>query len=71
MINDFYISILTGWSILLSFWIGVLLFIFIRKPEKSKFTRGLAIKSLSFFIFGYLLIIIFIRPDSFFTKNFL
>ena len=71
MIYDFYISILTGWSILFFFWIGVLLFIFLRKPPKSKFTKGLTIKSLVIFIFGYLLIIIFARPDSFFIKNFL
>ena len=54
--NDFYYAFLTGWTFMLIFWIIILLFIFIRKPPKSRLTLKLALNSFVIFIAGYLLI---------------
>jgi hypothetical protein len=56
---DFYYALLIGWNILLIFWIIILLFIFLRKPPKSKLTIQLIIKSVMVFGFGYLVLIFF------------
>tara|TARA_B100001013_G_C24336617_1_gene334797 strand:+ start:114 stop:293 length:180 start_codon:yes stop_codon:yes gene_type:complete len=59
MNNDFFIAILTGWIILSIFWFGTILFIFIRKPTKSKLNIKIIIGSLVFFLAGFLFLIIF------------
>ena len=59
MTSDFYFAILVGWSILFFFWIFIVLFILIRKPQKSKLSRKLVINSFLAFILFYLLIFIF------------
>jgi hypothetical protein len=53
---DFYYATITGWSILLFFWILILLFVYWRKPPKSKLTFSMAFKSILIFAIGYTLI---------------
>ena len=57
---DFYYAFLTGWSILFIFWATILIFIFLRKPLKSRLTLKLTVQSLIFFILGYVIIISFL-----------
>lgn len=59
MTIDFYYALLTGLSILLIFWITIIVFIFLRNPPKSKLTKKLSIISLLVFLLGYIIIIIF------------
>ncbi len=47
---DFYYAFLTGWAILLLFWSTIVLFIYLRKPPKSKLTKSFVIKSYMFFL---------------------
>jgi hypothetical protein len=56
---DFYYALLVGWSLLAFFWLISMLFIFIRKPPKSRLTLKMAIKSLMIFLLGYLVINLF------------
>ena len=56
---DFFYAFTLGWSILLFFWIIILLFVFIRKPPNSKLTLKLTISSLLVFLLGYLFIYLF------------
>jgi len=56
---DFLYALVTGWSILLLFWLIILIFIFIRKPPKAKLTLRIAINSLVFFIIGYVILFVF------------
>ena len=56
---DFFYAFITGWAILFFFWMATLLFIFIRKPPKSKLSLSLAVKSIVFFISIFLIIFIF------------
>ena len=56
---DFYYAILTGWSILLFFWTIILLFVYFRKPLKSKLILKLVVQSLILFCLGYIVIFIF------------
>ena len=56
---DFLYALVTGWSILLLFWLIILIFIFIRKPPKAKLTLRIVINSLVFFIIGYVILFIF------------
>ena len=56
---DFYYAFLTGWSFLCFFWFLTLLFIFLRKPPKSKLTVKITLFSLLIFVLGYLTIIFF------------
>ena len=58
MNDDFYYAIIIGWSILALFWLGSLLFIFIRKPLNSRLTYEVSFFSLVFFVVGYCLIFI-------------
>ena len=54
---DFYYAIITGWSILLFFWILILLFVFWRKPPESKLTFSMTFKSFVIFAIGYTIIL--------------
>ena len=56
---DFLYALVTGWSILLLFWLIILIFIFIRKPPKTKLTLRIVINSLVFFIIGYVILFVF------------
>ena len=56
---DFFIAILTGWIILSIFWFGTILFIFIRKPKKSKLNKKIIIGSFVIFLAGFLFLIWF------------
>ena len=53
-------SLIVGLSTLLIFWLIIVMFIFLRKPEKSKLTMKLFLKSLMLFILIYLIIIVFV-----------
>ncbi len=55
---DFLYALVTGWSILLLFWLIILIFIFIRKPPKAKLTLRIVINSLVFFIIGYVILFV-------------
>ena len=57
---DFYYAIITGWSILLVFWITILLFVYWRKPPKSKLTVKMTLISILIFVSVYM-IILFLR----------
>ncbi len=54
MNEDFLSAILFGWIILFSFWIFVLIFIYLRKPKNSKLTLSFTIKSLIIFAIGFI-----------------
>ncbi len=56
---DFLYALVTGWSILLLFWLIILIFISIRKPPKAKLTLRIVINSLVFFIIGYVILFVF------------
>ena len=56
---DFLYALVTGWSILLLFWLIILIFILIRKQPKAKLTLRIVINSLVFFIIGYVILFIF------------
>jgi hypothetical protein len=53
---DFYYAIIIGWSILLIFWITILLFVYWRKPPKSKLTIKMTLRSILLFLIGYVII---------------
>ena len=53
---DFYYAIIIGWSILLVFWITILLFVYWRKPLKSKLTIKMTLRSILLFLIGYVII---------------
>ena len=57
MTKDFLYAYFIGWFVLFVFWLIVLIFIFIRKPIKSKLTMKLTFISLLAFgiIFLFLL----------------
>ena len=59
MLDDFFYALIIGWTFMLIFWIVTLLFIFIRKPPKSKLSIKLALKSFVIFIMGYFFIFFF------------
>ncbi len=65
MNEDFYIAFLTGWLILFIFWFFILIFIYIRKPLKSKLTNKIVLYSIVVFFFILLLLYVFFSPDSF------
>ena len=65
MIVDFLYSINLGLFILFFFWLVVLVFVFLRKPNKIKLIRKLFIISFLIFLFLFSLISYFIRSDSF------
>ena len=49
-VTIYFGSFLTGWAILLLFWSTIVFFIYLRKPPKSKLTKGFVIKSYLFFL---------------------
>ena len=55
---DFLYALVTGWSILLLFWLIILIFVFIRKPPRAKLTKRIVINSLVLFITGYVILFI-------------
>ena len=65
MNEDFYIAFLTGWFILFIFWLFILIFIYVRKPLKSKLTNKIILYSILVFFFILLLLYVFGSPDSF------
>ena len=65
MDKDFYYAIIAGWSILFLFWLFTLLFIYLRKPPKSKLSLKLFIKSIIVFIVILSTIYFFKVIDSF------
>jgi len=56
---DFFYALIIGWTFLTVFWLITILFIFIRKPPKSKLTLKLTIISIMIFLLGYLFIHLF------------
>ena len=65
MINDFLYAAIIGWLILFLFWSIILIFIYLRKPPKSKLTKKFTTQSL--ILFGAVLVILyfFLKVDSF------
>ena len=59
MTTDFFYAFITGLSFLLLFWSITLIFIFFRKPPKSKLSMKLTLWSLFPFMLSYLVIFIF------------
>ena len=53
---DFYYATIIGWSILVIFWITILLFVHWRKPPKSKLTIKMTLRSILLFLIGYVII---------------
>ncbi len=66
MSEDFYYALTTGWIILLVFWLTIIIFVYIRKPPKSKLTKKTIYKSVFFFIILFLIINFLYAYDSFF-----
>ncbi len=56
---DFFYAFITGWVILLIFWLTVIVFILLRKPPKSKLTNKIIFLSLIFFLVIFLILIFF------------
>ena len=65
MINDFLHASMIGLLILFIFWLLILVFIYLRKPPKSKLTKKLTIQSLFVFGFGFGAIYVLLNIDSF------
>ena len=65
MINDFLHASMIGLLILFIFWLLILVFIYLRKPPKSKLTKKLAIQSLFVFGLGFGAIYVLLNIDSF------
>ena len=64
MNNAFLVAIFIGLLILLIFWITALIFIFYRKPPNSKLTKRVVPRSLSLFVFAFLLFALLSFVDS-------
>ena len=64
MNKDFFYAFISGWTILLIFWLVILIFIYLRKPIGSKLTAKLVIQSLLLF-FLIFLVFVFLIIDSF------
>ena len=60
MTEDFFYALMTGWVILLLFWLTIIIFILIRKPPKSKLTFSIILKSLAIFL-GLLIVIYLLK----------
>lgn len=56
---DFYVAILTGWSILLIFWMITILFLFIRNPQKTNLIKKINFQVLLVFFIGFVLTFLF------------
>jgi len=65
MKDDFIFAFFVGWLILAIFWFGTLLFIYVRKPPKSKLTKKLTIQSAIAFLLVFLFLCIIMASDSF------
>ena len=66
MNNDFYVALLSGWSILFVFWTIVILFVYFRNPPNSRLSKRFYYSYLNFFLILLILILIFRNTDSFF-----
>ena len=65
MNEDFFIAFLTGWFILFIFWLFIVVFIYVRKPLKSKLSNNLILYTFGIFLFIFAILYFFARPDSF------
>ncbi len=65
MNNDFYIALISGWSILFIFWSIVILFVFVRKPPNSRLSNNVLFRSYAIFFILLFLILVFHKFDSF------
>ncbi len=65
MVNDFLHAAIIGWLILFIFWSVILIFIFFRRPPKSKLTKKLTFQSLLIFGVVFGILYIFLTIDSF------
>jgi len=63
--NDFLYACIIGLLILFLFWLVILVFVYIRKPPKSKLTKKLTIQSLFTFGLGFAAIYFLLNIDSF------
>ena len=63
--NDFLYACIIGLLILFLFWLVILVFVYIRKPTKSKLTKKLTIQSLFIFGLGFAVIYFLLNIDSF------
>ena len=59
MNKDLYYALLTGWVILVSFWTFIVVFIYVRKPPKSKLSIKILFYSYGLFLLGLILLIFF------------
>ena len=62
---DFYIALITGWLILFTFWFFIVVFIYVRKPLKSKLSNKLILYSFGMFLIILALLYLLGSPDSF------
>ena len=65
MKEDFIIAIIIGIIILFLFWSFALLFIYVRKPEKSKLTGKLLLRAFLVFFAGFVFLGFFVLFDSY------
>jgi len=65
MLKDFLHATIIGWLILFLFWSIILLFIYFRKPPKSKLTKKFIIQSLTVFGLVFVILYFFLKVDSF------
>ena len=65
MNEDFYIALITGWLILFIFWFFIVVFIYVRKPLKSKLSNKLIFNSFGIFLIVLALLYALASPDSF------
>ena len=65
MNEDFYIALITGWLILFTFWFFIVVFIYVRKPLKSKLSNKLILYSFGMFLIILALLYLLGSPDSF------
>ena len=65
MNEDFYIALITGWLILFIFWLFIVVFIYVRKPLKSKLSNKLILYSFGMFLIILALLYLLGSPDSF------
>ena len=65
MNEDFYIALITGWLILFIFWLFIVVFIYLRKPLKSKLSNKLILYSFGIFLIILAFLYFLGSPDSF------
>ncbi len=59
MFYDFLVAFIIGWFILLTFWLTIIFFIYLRKPPNSKLSKKIIFHSFCFFALILILIIIY------------